>query len=135
VHPRVIISCDVMAWRANCRHRPLVRNMHIHVIFVARYIYTFLFYHFLLRHIPLYCTHCLASQSMLFLLICLFDYVAGSVYFYTQIGFSWSSQGKILAADGAPSDYFGTSVSLDTSSALIGATYDDDKATDAGEYR
>jgi hypothetical protein len=46
---------------------------------------------------------------------------------------SYSTQGKMLAADGAASDYFGYSVSLYTSSALIGAIYDDDKATNAGE--
>ena len=62
------------------------------------------------------------------------DFVAGSVYFYTQMGSSWSRQGKILAADGATSDYFGYSVSLYTSSALIGAERDDDKASNAGEY-
>ena len=62
------------------------------------------------------------------------DCVAGSVYFYTQMGSSWSRQGKILAADGTDSDYFGVSVSLYTSSALIGAQGDDDKASDAGEY-
>ena len=60
--------------------------------------------------------------------------VAGSVYFYTLIGSSWSSQGKILAADGASNDFFGYSVSLYASSALIGAPYDDDKAPYAGEY-
>ncbi len=63
----------------------------------------------------------------------LFDCVAGSVYFYTQMGSSWSRQGKILAADGAAGDRFGKSVSIYTSSALIGAIWDDDKATDAGE--
>ncbi len=63
----------------------------------------------------------------------LFDFIAGSVYFYSQMGSSWSRQGKILAADGAASDYFGVSVSLYNSSALIAAERDDDKATDAGE--
>ncbi len=65
--------------------------------------------------------------------MCLLYCAAGSVYFYTQMGSSWSRQGKILAADGAADDYFGRSVSLYTSSALIGAIYDDDKASDAGE--
>jgi hypothetical protein len=63
----------------------------------------------------------------------LFDCVAGSVYFYSQMGSSWSRQGKILAADGAANDYFVFSVYIYTSSALIGAYKDDDKATDAGE--
>ncbi len=66
--------------------------------------------------------------------LCLFYCVAGSVYFYTQMGSSWSSQAKILAADGQGSDFFGISVALYTSSALIGAERDDDKAIDAGKY-
>ena len=66
--------------------------------------------------------------------ICVLDCVAGSVYFYTQMGSSWSRQAKILAADGTGGDQFGVSVSLYNSSALIGAYRDDDKATDAGEY-
>ena len=65
--------------------------------------------------------------------MCRLDCVAGSVYFYTQMGSSWSRQGKILAADGTASDWFGRYVSLYTSSALIGAIYDDDKASYAGE--
>ncbi len=60
------------------------------------------------------------------ILMCLFDCVAGSVYFYSKTGSSWSRQGKILAADGAVGDYFGTALSLYTSSALIGAHGDDD---------
>ncbi len=50
------------------------------------------------------------------------------------MGSSWSRQGKILAADGALDDNFGGSVSLYTSSALIAAYNDDDKANSAGEY-
>ena len=66
--------------------------------------------------------------------MCLFDCVAGSVYFYTQMGSSWSIQGKILAADGAADDEFGSSVSLYNSSALIGASSDDDKGFQSGAY-
>jgi hypothetical protein len=66
--------------------------------------------------------------------MCLFDCVAGSVYYYTQMGSSWSRQAKILAADGEGGDRFGNSVSVYTSSALIGAWNDDDKGGDAGEY-
>ncbi len=50
------------------------------------------------------------------------------------MGSSWSIQGKMLAADGAASDQFGFSASLYTSSALIGAFADDDKAYNAGEW-
>jgi hypothetical protein len=53
--------------------------------------------------------------------MCLLDYVAGSVHYYTQMGSSWSRQAKLLAADNAGNDWFGCSVSLYTSSALIGA--------------
>jgi hypothetical protein len=62
------------------------------------------------------------------------DCVAGSVYVYSQTGSSWSSQGKILATDGASYDEFGSAVSLYASSALIGASGDNDKAEYAGEY-
>ena len=46
---------------------------------------------------------------------------------------SYSRLAKLIAKDGAGIDYFGVSVSLYTSSALIGAQGDDDKASDAGE--
>jgi hypothetical protein len=66
--------------------------------------------------------------------MCLFDFAAGSVYFYTHNGSSWSRQAKILPADeAAGGDRFGTSVSLYTSSALIGASDDGDNGG-AGEY-
>ena len=67
--------------------------------------------------------------------MCLLYCFVGSVYFYTQMGSSWSRQGKILAADGAADDWFGRSVSLYTSSALIGAHGDDDNnKLNIGEY-
>ena len=69
----------------------------------------------------------------IYFLMYLLNCVSGSVYFYTQMGSSWSRQGKILAADGEHPDLFGRSVSLYTSSALIGAWYDDDKGYESGE--
>jgi hypothetical protein len=96
--------------------------------------------YYLYRCIPLYITTCTVHVILhihFFVMntfMCLLDCVAGSVYFYTQMGSSWSRQGKILAADGATSDYFGSSVSLYTSSALIGASLDDDKGSESGEY-
>jgi hypothetical protein len=48
------------------------------------------------------------------------------------VGNIWSRQSKILAADGAASDYFGVTVSLYDTPSMIGAYSDDDKATDAG---
>ena len=65
--------------------------------------------------------------------MCQFDRVAGSVYVYTQTGSSWSREGKIVAKDGAVEEYFGSSVSLYSSSALIGAYGDGDKGYLAGE--
>ncbi len=65
--------------------------------------------------------------------MCIYDYVAGSVFVYSKTGSSWSSQGKIQAKDGGSYDYFGSSVSLFASSALVGADYDDDKGYDSGE--
>jgi hypothetical protein len=48
------------------------------------------------------------------------------------VGNIWSRQYKILAADGAGSDFFGHSVSIYNNTAMIGAHGDDDKDTDAG---
>ncbi len=56
----------------------------------------------------------------------------GGVYVYGSVGSKWSRQSKILAADGAASDWFGSSVSIYGITAMIGARLDDDKATDAG---
>ncbi len=49
-------------------------------------------------------------------------------------GSYWSRQSKILAKDGAASDWFGSSVSIYDNNAFIGAYGDDDKITDAGMY-
>jgi hypothetical protein len=46
---------------------------------------------------------------------------AGSVYFYRQVDSHWSSQSKILAADGIAGDGFGVSVALCDTVGLIGA--------------
>ncbi len=58
--------------------------------------------------------------------------IIGSVYYYTLIGSYWSRQSKILAKDGYTNDYFGSSVSIYSSNALIGAYAEDMRATDAG---
>jgi hypothetical protein len=49
------------------------------------------------------------------------------------VGNIWSRQSKILAKDGAATDYFGTSVSIYDTTAMIGVYYDDDKAVDGGK--
>ncbi len=51
---------------------------------------------------------------------------------YGSVENIWSRQSKILAADGAGGDWFGSSVSIYSTTAVIGANNDDDKATDAG---
>ena len=51
---------------------------------------------------------------------------------YGSVGNIWSRQCKMLAADGAGSDFFGVSVSIYDTTAMIGAYGDDDKASDAG---
>jgi hypothetical protein len=45
---------------------------------------------------------------------------------YTRTGFRWRYQTKLLASDGADGDFFGTSVSVDGDTVLIGAYGNDD---------
>ena len=59
----------------------------------------------------------------------------GAAYVYTRTGTTWSEQTRILASDGASSDYFGWSVSIssDGNTAIVSAHYDDnEKGTNAG---
>jgi hypothetical protein len=56
----------------------------------------------------------------------------GSVYIFGSVGNIWSRQSKILATDGVADDRFGYRVSIFGTTAIIGAYWDDDKATDAG---
>ncbi|MEZ4959360.1 MAG: hypothetical protein R2830_06045 [Saprospiraceae bacterium] len=57
---------------------------------------------------------------------------AGAAYVYVHSGTGWTQQAKLLAADGAPGDFFGYSVSIFENYALIGAYQDDDNGTDSG---
>jgi len=50
----------------------------------------------------------------------------GSAYVFTRTDITWTQQTKLLAGDGGSSDYFGSSVSLDGDTALIGAYGNDD---------
>ncbi|HUS99979.1 MAG TPA: FG-GAP repeat protein [Candidatus Thermoplasmatota archaeon] len=45
---------------------------------------------------------------------------------------AWNETQKLLASDGAAEDVFGSSVSLDGDTLLIGASYDDDKGSNSG---
>ncbi|MCX5634647.1 MAG: FG-GAP repeat protein, partial [Planctomycetota bacterium] len=57
---------------------------------------------------------------------------SGSAYVFLRSGTSWSQQAKLLASDGAASDYFGQSVSISGDYAIAGAWGDDDKGTNSG---
>ena len=49
------------------------------------------------------------------------DSFTGSAYLYAFDGTSWTEQLKLVASDGAPQAYFGTSVALSGQLALVGA--------------
>jgi hypothetical protein len=51
------------------------------------------------------------------------DLNSGSAYVFTRSNAIWTQQSKLLASDGTPEDNFGTAVSLDGDTALIGAPY------------
>jgi len=58
---------------------------------------------------------------------------AGAVYVFTRQGASWSEHAKLFAADADVDDFFGTSVAIDSETALVGAYFDDfEFATQAG---
>jgi hypothetical protein len=60
--------------------------------------------------------------------------IVGSVYVYSLVGNGWICYAKILAPDGAATDYFGRGVSIYATTAMIGSENDDDKASNAGIY-
>jgi hypothetical protein len=60
------------------------------------------------------------------------DSTRGSAYVFTRTGTTWTQQAKLLASDGAATDWFGESVSLSEDTALIGAPSDDDNGANSG---
>jgi cyclophilin family peptidyl-prolyl cis-trans isomerase len=56
----------------------------------------------------------------------------GSAYICKYDGTYWAKQAKITADDGAASDKFGWSVSIDGHYAIVGAPYDDDNGSNSG---
>ena len=58
----------------------------------------------------------------------------GAVYvFLSNDGVTWSEENKLLAADGAAGDHFGSAVCVYENIIAIGAPHDDNtKGTDAG---
>lgn len=57
---------------------------------------------------------------------------AGAAYAFERVGASWSELGKIQSSDIAANDWFGIAVALDETTALIGATGEDDTGSAAG---
>jgi alpha-tubulin suppressor-like RCC1 family protein len=56
----------------------------------------------------------------------------GAVYIFKRSGTNWAQQTKMLASDGASSDFFGTFVAISGGYAFAGAFGDDDGGTNAG---
>ena len=58
---------------------------------------------------------------------------SGSAYIFVHEGSgSWTQQAKLLAGDGATGDAFGTSVAVDSGTAVIGALNDGDNGVNSG---
>ncbi|MCA9998293.1 MAG: PKD domain-containing protein, partial [Anaerolineales bacterium] len=57
---------------------------------------------------------------------------AGAAYVFYWNGYGWVEEAKLVASDAQATDFFGSSVSLDNDTALIGANGDDDKGDWAG---
>ena len=62
---------------------------------------------------------------------------SGSAYVFTRntagdLASRWTQVAKLTADDGAGSDWFGGSVSIDGDTVVIGAQYDDDKGPGSG---
>ena len=58
--------------------------------------------------------------------------LAGAAYVYVRSGTVWTEQTKLTPSDGEVDDHFGSDVSLDGDTALIGAEQDDDNAVGSG---
>ncbi len=57
---------------------------------------------------------------------------SGSAYVFVKDGAGWTEQAKLTASDAAPNDLFGQSVSIASSTAAIGAYFDDDLGSHSG---
>ena len=56
----------------------------------------------------------------------------GAAYVFARSGTSWTQQQKLTAADAAPDDRFGDSVSIHGDTAVVGAAEDDDAGSGSG---
>ncbi len=57
---------------------------------------------------------------------------SGSAYVFTRSGSTWTQQAKLTAADAATGDHFGFSVAVSGDTAVVGARFDDFRATNSG---
>ncbi len=57
---------------------------------------------------------------------------SGSAFVFTRSGDVWTQQAKLLPADGQPEEMFGSSVSVDHDTAVVGAQRDDDNGFYSG---
>ena len=57
---------------------------------------------------------------------------SGSAYIFVRSGAVWTEQAKLTVSDAARLDRFGSSVSLDSDTALVGAYRDDDAGSNSG---
>jgi len=57
---------------------------------------------------------------------------SGSAYVFTRTGDTWTQQAKLLPSDGHADAEFGTMVSLDGDTALVGAYFDNDNGNHSG---
>ena len=56
----------------------------------------------------------------------------GSAFIFVRSGDSWKQQGKLVAPDPEVEDAFGSAVSIDRNTAIVGVPMDDDAGRDAG---
>ena len=58
--------------------------------------------------------------------------IGGAVYVFVRSGTAWTQQAKLVASDPHALDYFGSAISLDGSTAVVGAPYADVFGVDSG---
>jgi len=60
------------------------------------------------------------------------DSFSGSAYVFQRTETTWTQQAKLIARDGAASDYFGTSVAIAGDTIVVGAHFDDGNGSNSG---
>jgi len=56
----------------------------------------------------------------------------GEAYVFVRSGTAWTQEGRLLASDGMADDVFGSSVSVDGDTVVVGASKDNDLGGDSG---